>query len=155
MISIPYGSLLLDCAWLVLFTMLWVHFYRKRKVLVQAQTWLKAKGRITHYESVQAGHNIWPKIEYHYQVHEHDLVGHYLFLDTIHNNPNSAYSRRIAYKAALAFKDYSEIEVYYNPNNPEQSALDVTIPLKLNIILGLISIVLLIHLGIIIQRIPF
>ena len=97
----------------------------------------------------KVGHSIWPKIEYTYQVHDQDLIGEYLFLDTSHNNPNSKYSRLVAYKAAVAFKENSEIDVYYNPNNPEQSALDVTIPIKLNIILCLISVLIVIHLGII------
>ena len=130
-------------------------FNNKKKspnILVRAQSWLKVKGHITRCEWVRVGHSVWPKIEYAYQVADQDLVGEYLFLDTSHNNPNSKYSRRIAYKVAVASKDNSEIDIYYNPNHPEQSALDVTIPKKLNFILLLIGVLILAQISIIIYR---
>lgn len=143
---------LLDLGWLsVLLLLLW-HFWRIRAALVQAQSWLRVKGHVTLCEWTTMGHSIWPKIEYTYMVHDKELIGEYLFLDTSHNNPNSKYSRRIAYKAALAFKDNAAIDVYYNPNRPEQSALDVSIPLKLNIILLLIGILIVTHCTIIFLR---
>jgi len=146
------GRLILDIGWLIVLLILLAHFWRDRKVLLAAQSWLKVKGHITSCEWVEVGHSIWPKIEYSYQVHDQDLVGQYLFLDTSHNSPNSKYSRQIAYKAAVAFKENSPIDIYYNPNQPEQSALDVSMPLKLNVILFLISILIIIHLGIIFFR---
>lgn len=143
----------LDFGWLVVLLILLRHFWRDRNSLLNAKSWLKVKGRVTSCEWIEAGHSIWPKIEYSYQVYDQDLVGHYLFLDTSHNSPNSKYSRSIAYKAAVAFKENLEIEVYYNPNHPEQSALDVTMPTKLNIILILIGSLILLHIGTIIFRI--
>ena len=125
----------LDVAWLTILVLIFYHFWKNRQFLMDAQGWLKAKGHITRYQFVQVGHSIWPKIEYEYCVYEQNLTGHYLFLDTAHNNPSSKYSRRIAYNAAIAYNDQSEIDVYYNPNRPEESALDVTMPFKLNAIL--------------------
>ena len=146
------GRWMLDIGWLIVLLILLLHFLRDRKALVQAQSWLKVKGHITSCEWVEQHHSIWPKIEYSYQIHDKDLVGEHLFLDTSHNNPYSKYSRRIAYKAAIAYKENAEIDVYYNPNNPEQSALDVTMPSKLSIILLLIVAMLVIHICIMIFR---
>ncbi|AWN72997.1 TPA: DUF3592 domain-containing protein [Legionella anisa] len=140
---------MLDLGWLLFLLIIFAHFWRNRQVLVQAQSWLQVKGRITACEWTQVGHSVWPKIEYTYQVYDKDLTGEYLFLDTAHNNPNSKYSRSVAYKAAIAFQENAEIDVYYNPNHPEQSALDVTIPTKLNIILILIGMLIVVHLGLI------
>jgi hypothetical protein len=147
------GRWMLDIGWLFILLILFMHFWRDRKVLLNAQSWLITKGHITSCEWVEVGHSIWPKIEYTYQVHEKDLVGEYLFLDTSHNNPHSKYSRLIAYKAAMAFKENSEINIYYNPNHPEESALDVTMPFKLNFIVFVIGILIFIHVGIICFRI--
>ena len=141
---------ILDLGWLAVLFLLFWHFWRDRQVLLQAQSWLQVKGHITQYELTTVGHSVWPKIEYTYQVHDKDLLGEYLFLDTAHNNPNSKYARFIAYKAALAFKEDAEIDVYYNPNHPEQSALDVTMPKKLNVILILIGIFMVVQAGLII-----
>lgn len=143
----------IDLLWLIVLLGLLNHFWRSRQVLVQAQSWLKVKGHITSCQWVEEGHSIWPKIEYVYRVNDQELVGHYLFLDTAHNNPNSKYSRRMAYNAAIAFQKYSEIDIYYNPNEPEESALDVSMPIKLNVILILIGILLVFHLGTIVLRV--
>jgi hypothetical protein len=134
-----YWQAALDIAWLTILVMVFHHFWKNRQFLIDAQGWLKAKGHITHYKLVKEGHSVWPTIEYEYCVYEQHLIGHYLFLDTAHNNPSSTYSRRIAYNAAMAYKDHLEIEVYYNPNRPEESALDVTMPTKLNAILIIIG----------------
>lgn len=143
---------ILDLGWLIILLILFLHFWRDRRALAQAQFWLITKGRITDCEWTQVGHSAWPKIKYSYQVYDKDLEGEHLFLDTAHNNPNSKYARHIAYKAAVAFKEDQEIDVYYNPNNPEQSALDVTMPKKLNVILILIGILIIVHLGLITLR---
>ncbi|CAM2842728.1 DUF3592 domain-containing protein [Legionella worsleiensis] len=146
------GRWVLDVGWLIILSVFFIHFWRNRSALVQSRSWLQVKGHITRCEWTRVGHSLWPKIEYLYQVQDRELTGEYLFLDTSHNNPNSSYSRRIAYKAALAFKENSEIDVYYNPNKPEQSALDVTIPVKLNFILVLLGVLIAFHLGFIIYR---
>jgi len=143
---------ILDLGWLVFLLIMLRHFWQDRQVSARAQGWLKTKGRITHCEWIEEGHSIWPKIEYTYQVYDKELIGEYLFLDTTHNNPNSKYSRRIAYRVAVAFKENSDIDVYYNPNHPEQSALDIDIPVKLNIILIIISALIILHLVVITLR---
>ncbi|MCL5272465.1 MAG: DUF3592 domain-containing protein [Gammaproteobacteria bacterium] len=140
----------LDSGWLLFLLLLFRHFWRDRNALMQSNAWLKVSGHITRCDWTIVGHSIWPKIEYTYQVHDKDLIGEYLFLDTSHNSPHSKYSRLIAYKAAIAFKENSTIDVYYNPNDPEQSALDVTIPRKLNLILILIGLLIAFHIGFII-----
>ncbi|MGC1182399.1 DUF3592 domain-containing protein [Legionella sp.] len=138
----------LDLGWLTVLFILLRHFWLDRQILLQAQTWLKVKGNITTCKWTQNKHNVWPKIEYSYQVHDQTMIGEYLFLDTAHNNPNSKYARNVAYKAAVAFKENKEIDVYYNPNHPEQSALDVTMPNKLNVILILIGILIIVQIGV-------
>lgn len=143
---------ILDLGWLVFLLFMLRHFWQDRQVLAQANSWLKTKGRITFCEWSEVGHSIWPKIEYTYEVSEKELVGEYLFLDTAHNNPNSRYARRIAYKVALAFKQNAAIDVYYNPNKPEQSALDIGIPFKLNLILVFICALIVLHLSVIFLR---
>lgn len=143
---------LLDLGWLTVLVLLFRHFWQERKSLLKAHSWLKVKGHITHCEWTTIGHSAWPKIEYAYQINEQDLVGEHLFLDTAHNNPNSKYARQVAYKVAMAFKENEEIDIFYNPNHPEQSALDVTMPKKLDIILLLIGTLFCLHLGFMVLR---
>jgi hypothetical protein len=150
MIGLVVWHWTLDLGWLILLLLFFRHFWQSRQALLKAQSWLKVKGHITACEWTRAGHNVWPKIEYAYQVYDNNLHGEYLFLDTAHNSPNSKYARRIAYKAAVAFKENAEIDVYYNPNQPEQSALDVTMPKKLTLILILIGSLLVLHVGLIV-----
>ncbi len=152
MMVFNFGRTVLDLAWLSVLVLMFQHFWKSRKILLDAQEWLKAKGHVTRYNLVQVGHNLWPKIEYEYCVYEQNLKGHYLFLDTAHNSPTSKYSRGIAYKAALAYRDHLEIDVYYNPNSPEESALDVTMPTKLTSILIVIGMLIAIHLTMIVFR---
>lgn len=140
---------ILDFGWLFFLLMLLHHFWRDRQSLARAKDWLKTKGQITHCEWTQEGHSIWPKIEYVYEVHNQELIGRYLFLDTTHNSPNSKYARQVAYNIAIAYQEHKDIEVYYNPNQPEQSALDITMPTKLNVILILIAAVTILQVGII------
>ncbi|MBN9231185.1 MAG: hypothetical protein BGO90_12765 [Legionella sp. 40-6] len=142
----------LDFLWLLALLYVFRHFWQKRANLLIAQHWLQTKGRVTACEWTQVGHSVWPKIEYTYQIGEHELVGEYLFLDTAHNNPNSKYARGIAYKVAVAFKQGDEIEVYYNPNDPTQSALDVSMPHKLNFILILIGVIIFIQVSLMVLR---
>lgn len=144
--------LMIDLGWLFFLLLLFRHFWQDRQGLIGAKYWLITKGHITSCEWTKIGHSVWPKIEYSYQVCGKELTGEYLFLDTAHNNPNSKYSRNIAYKVAVAFKEDEDIDVYYNPSDPNQSALDVTMPIKLNIILILIGTVIVIHLGLMVWR---
>lgn len=143
---------MLDLAWLFfLLFMLW-HFWRARQFLAQAKDWLITKGRITVFKWTREGPRVWPKIQYAYQVLDHDFLGEYLFLDTSHNNPNSKYARKVAYRAAMAYENDSEIDVFYNPNNPQQAVLDITIPRKLNLIIILLVFLVILHLAVIVGR---
>nr|WP_043873677.1 DUF3592 domain-containing protein [Legionella massiliensis] len=142
----------LDFAWLFfLLFMLW-YFWRDRQFLAQSKYWLITKGRITLFEWTQEGPRLWPKIQYTYQVFDKDFYSEYLFLDTSHNNPNSKYARNIAYRAAMAYEDDVDIDVFYNPNNPQQAALDITIPRKLNLIIALLLILIILHLVVVTER---
>lgn len=140
---------LLDLLWLIFLLVLLRHFWRDRQSLQQTKFWLITKGRITRFVWTREGHQLWPKIEYTYQVFDRDFIGEYLFLDTSHNNPNSKYARKVAYRAAIAFEKDEEIDIFYNPNNPEQAALDVTMPRKLNLIIILLVLLIIVHLGVV------
>jgi len=139
----------MDIAWLLFLLFLLRHFWQDRQALAKARHWLITKGRITQFLWTRERHQLWPKIEYTYQLYDKDFVGEYFFLDTSHNNPNSKYARKVAYRAAMAFENDEEIEVFYNPNNPKQAALDVHIPTKLNVIIGLLLLLLVLHLAIV------
>jgi hypothetical protein len=144
------GLWIWDLGWLFFLLWLFFHFWQKKRILVQAQSWFIAKGHITECEWTKVGHSVWPKIEYSYKVEDKEEQGEHLFLDTTHNNPNSAYARQVAYRVAVAFKEETEVDVYYNPQDPEQSALDVSMPTKLTLILILISLLIGVHLGLIV-----
>lgn len=146
------GMAFLDIVWLTFLFFIFRYFWQKRKDLIEARAWLKTKGHIMSCEWTTVGHSVWPKIEYAYEVHDQNLIGEYLFLDTMHNSPSSKYSRDIAYKVSMAFKNNAEVDVYYNPNNPEQSALDVAMPRKLSFILFFVSALLLLHIVLIVLR---
>lgn len=144
---------LLDILWLLFLIFTLMYFWRDRNKLSETRNWLKTKGKVIQCEWTQEGHQIWPEIEYSYKVNEVDYIGEYLFLDTSHNNPNSAYARKIAYKAAMSYEKNQELDVYYNPLQPQQSALDITLPKKLNVVIGLLVLLILIHLTVIVFRI--
>lgn len=143
---------ILDLSWLVFLLFIFYHFWKTRSFLQQTENWLITKGRITSVNWTKEGHRIWHKVAYVYQVFDEDFHGEYLFLDTSHNNPNSKYARRVAYKAAMAYENDQEIDVFYNPNNPQQSALDIKIPTKLNLIVFLLILLILLHLGVILMH---
>ncbi|MDP1603506.1 MAG: DUF3592 domain-containing protein [Legionella sp.] len=138
---------LMDIAWLLFLLLLLRHFWQDRRALEKARHWLITRGRITKFLWTREGTHLWPKIEYTYHIYDQDFTGEYFFLDTSHNNPNSNYSRQVAYRAAIAFEKDEEIDVYYNPNNPVQAALDVRIPVKLNVIIVLLLALIAVHLG--------
>lgn len=146
------GRAFLDLSWLAILLIMFHHFWKSRQILLDAQGWLKAKGHVTRYKLIREGHTLWPKIEYEYFVYDKNLIGHYLFLDTAHNNPHSKYSRDVAYKAAIAYQEHLEIDVYYNPNRPEESALDVTMPSKLTAILVVIGMLIGVQLVLVVAR---
>lgn len=135
---------ILDFAWLSLLLALTLHFWRVRKNLLRARFWLKTKGQITQCELVDEGGARWPSVEYEFRVNDQEVKGSHLLLDTAHNTASSAYARGVAYRAAVAFKEGQDIDIYYNPNDPSESALDVSIPWKLN---GIFICLLLLSVG--------
>ncbi|STX27646.1 Protein of uncharacterised function (DUF3592) [Legionella beliardensis] len=141
-----------DMAWLLLLLLLLKHFWQDRQNLLKAHAWFLTKGRITRFLWTKDGYHLWPKIEYTYQVYDRDFLGEYFFLDTSHNNPNSKYSRRVAYRAAMAFEKNEDIDVFYNPSDPRQAVLDVRIPTKLNFIIFLLVCLIVVHLGVVLYR---
>lgn len=137
---------LVDLGWLVFLLLVFRYFWRARRVTGQTKHWVKTRGRVTQCEWAVQGHSIWPKIEYIYQIDDNDVTGEYLFLDTVHNDPNSKYARNMAYKVANAYKNNEDIDVYYNPDKPEEAVLDTTIPRKLNLILVFTATLIILHL---------
>ncbi len=146
---------LLDMLWLLFLLFILNYFWKDRKALMQTRNWIKTKGKVTDIQWTQEKHRTWPEIEYSYLVNDLEYIGQYLFLDTAHNNPNSLYARRIAYKAAMSYEKNQELTVYYNPMQPEQSALDITMPRKLNVVIAFIIGLIIFHLGIILLRILY
>lgn len=122
------------------------YFIRDLKLLRHSHQWLKTKGQITQCELIKQGHTYWPRIEYHYTINDREFTGHYFFVDTSLNNPNSRYARELAYRIINAYNKGEEVDIYYDPNKPTVSALDVTIPKKLYLILGLIFLLITVHL---------
>lgn len=144
---------LLDLGWLLFLLFLLRYFWLDRRVILQSRLWVKTTGQITALEWSHYGHSVWPKIEYVYRVDEQEFNGEHLFLNTAHNDPNSAQARKIAFQAASAYKSGDMIDVYYNPDKPEQAALDITMPRKLTIILALIAALIMLHITILLVRV--
>nr|WP_028388829.1 DUF3592 domain-containing protein [Legionella fairfieldensis] len=140
---------LLDIIWLLFLLSMLRHFWYERQNLTKTNGWLITKGRIVRFEWTHENHRIWPRISYTYQVFDQDFQSEYLFLDTAHNSPYSYYARRVAYRAAIAYEKNEAIDVYYNPNDPQQAVLDITIPRKLNWIIALLLGLIALHLAIV------
>ncbi|GGI87506.1 DUF3592 domain-containing protein [Legionella impletisoli] len=137
---------MLDVGWFLILLLLFGYFWRVRAAIKKTKKWQKTKGRITSCEWNMQGHQIWPKIEYQYQVRGEPYMGEHLFLDTFHNTPHSARARKLAYKVAEACKEDKDLDVYYDPAHPEHAVLDITMPPKLNFILILILGFIMLHL---------
>ncbi|ASQ47267.1 DUF3592 domain-containing protein [Legionella clemsonensis] len=143
---------LLDLIWLIfLLALLW-HFWQDRKYFIKIQGWHVTKGRITQFLWTQEGYRLWPKIEYSYRVLDEELQGERLFPETSHINLNSNYARKVAYRAAMAYEKDEDINIYYNPHNPREAVLDITMPRKLNFILGLLIALIVLHFIIVVYR---
>lgn len=145
--------LFLDLGWLLLLSFLLGYFWYVRRQAVRAREWNKAKARIVRCELIREGPRLWPKIEYIYNVDQQDYVGEHLFFDTSHQNPNSLQARQLAYYVANAYKNDEDIEIYYNPNHPEQAVISIRVPWKLNLIISLITTLIALHITIIVIQI--
>lgn len=133
-----------DGLWLIFLLYALFYFWRARQKLIAAFDWLKTNGTIVacHYKEEKG--RIWHQIDYSYEVNDQQLVGQFIVLNPYTNNPHQPYTCEQAHQ--------KQIEVYYNPNLPEQSTLDVRVPKKLNVMLLLISGILLVHLTILAYR---
>lgn len=140
---------LFDLGWLLILLFLFGYFWREWRAALATKSWLKTQGRIVECEWTTYGHRIWPKIAYVYQVNEDEFYGEHIFHYAAHNNPNSDYARMIAYRVADAYVKNEHIDVFYNPEKPEQAILDKTIPLKLKLILVMIGGLIALHLVVI------
>ncbi|WED42730.1 DUF3592 domain-containing protein [Legionella cardiaca] len=140
---------LLDLLWLIFLLALLRYFWRERLRLKKTESWYLTKGRITQFSWTQEAQRLWPKIEYQYQAFDQDYQGERLFQDSSHINLNSKHARAVAYRAAIAYEKDEDIDVYFNPENPQEAVLDIAMPPKLTIILGLLSALILIHLVIV------
>lgn len=143
---------LLDVVWLMFLLFLFAYFWNIHREFRQTQYWPKAQGYITYCKWTVEGHRLWPKIEYLYHIGERDFLSENVFLDSSHHDPNSKHARKIAFKIAKAYQEDAPIDVYYNPQKPEQAVLDNHVPGKLNLILILITTFMILHIGLVIWR---
>jgi hypothetical protein len=127
-----------DLIWLLFLLMLLGYFLYVRKRINRTKNWIKTSGHITACEWSTQGHQVWPKIQYTFEVDGNEMIGEHLFIDTAHNNPASKYARKLAYKVAQAHKHNESIDVYYELGNPKNAVLDIKMPWKLNFIISLL-----------------
>ena len=137
---------LIDFVWLAGLLILLGYFYKDWKVFKNANQWQTTYGYISQFSWTEQSNFLWPKIEYTYQVYEQDFLGTHLVLDNPYINLHSPSAREAAYRAAVAFKKDEEVLIFYDPNDPSQSALDVRTPGKLKAIIGILVLFLTIHL---------
>lgn len=138
-------SMVINWAWSAFLIGFFSYFWNLRIMLRKSRFWPRSKAQITHFEWEKSGHAIWPKIEYSFLVYEHLFHGNNVLLDTKHTTPNTQHARHVAYKIAMAYKNNTEIEVYYDPNNPERSALDITVPNTINAILIMLGLLIILQ----------
>lgn len=138
--------MIIDIIWLLFLFLLLVYFMFLRSKAKKASHWHTTEAYITACEWSTEGYNLWPKIQFKYYVDGMEYMSEHLFLDTSHNTPTSRYARRVAYKVAKAHINNEPIKVYYHPDEPEISAIDVKVPSKINFIIFLLSGLILLHL---------
>lgn len=143
---------LLDLGWLLFLLFAFGYFWHSRRKTMRSQLWIKTQGQIIRCEWTMQGHRVWPKVEFTYHIGDCDYIGEKIFLDEIHHDPNSKYARRLAYQVVNAYKKQEDVSIYYDPTDPRQAALDITIPRKLNLILGIIAFLLILHVTVVALR---
>lgn len=136
---------LTNIIWLIFLLAVFRYFWRQRQISSKACDWLITRGRITQLVWTKDGATIWPKIEYTYQIYDRDFTSDRFFFDTSHNSPYSKSCRNIAYRMAIAFENNEDIDVFYDPDNPLQAVLDVSIPSKLNVIINFLLLLIIAH----------
>jgi len=142
-----------DLLWLgLLGIMLLVLWRNKRQFQQKTRSWLTTAGQVSFFEWSSHGHLPWPKIQYTYEVDEVEYQGNTIYLSTARHNLNASYARQLAYRVALAYEQDEPIPVYYDPALPEQSALDISLPKKLNIFMVFIGFLLVLHLTVMVLR---
>lgn len=143
----PYLFSIHNLLWLLFLLLLLRHFYRRLTTLRKATSWLITQGTITHLSWSNDYQSFWPTITYRYSLIDNQFTSDYLFLDTTFNTPYSPAARQVAYQAAMAYQNNQTIDVYYNPANPCQAALNIDVPLKLKIIIIVIAGLIIVHSG--------
>lgn len=141
-----------DFGLLILLLGIFAYFWRDLYKVKGAKNWIKTRGRISNYTLEKQGNSLWPKMEYTYLVADKQYTGYDFFLTSAHKEIYSLYARNLAYQMAKAYHANEEIDVYYNPKNPEEAVLDTTISHKLTFILAIIGAFIFIHLFLIISR---
>ncbi len=142
---------LFDLLWLLFLLAMFWYFWQNRQLLKRARSWSTTKGHITQFIWTNEDHRLRPKIEYTYQVLDKYFTSQRLFLDTSLNNLNSNFARKVAYHAAIAYEKNEDVDVFYNPDDPQQSVLAITIPRQLNFIIALLAILIILHIAIIVE----
>ncbi|KTC64665.1 Protein of uncharacterised function (DUF3592) (plasmid) [Legionella adelaidensis] len=147
--KITAWSSLFDFGFLLLLLLIFVYFWRDFRKTQAAKLWVKTKGTVESYELENAGHSLWPKIEYSYEVDHQEFRGHQFFLPSAHKEIYSLYARKLAYRIGKSYQQGETIDVYYNPNDPSEAVLDITISHKLKIIIILVAAFIILHLSLI------
>ncbi len=137
---------LIDFLWLIFLIVLLIHFWKKRQILVAASSWKKTKGLIHELDWTKENNSLWLQVTYTYQLFEQEYLGDCIFLDEASNRKNNAYTRSVAYRIVMAFKNQDYLDVYYNPENLMESALDVKIPRGLEVVLVMVGALSLLQL---------
>ncbi|MCC5791400.1 MAG: DUF3592 domain-containing protein [Legionellaceae bacterium] len=151
---LSWKTLLPSLVWILFLLGLFGFFYQQWLRLHRMRKWHTVKGKITYFHLQQEGLRLWPEIEYHYRIGQEDYYNHYLFADTIHNSPHSAYARELAYRVARAYQNDEPVTVYYNPLSPEQAVLDIRMPRKLGVILLLLGVFIILEAGLLLSKFP-
>lgn len=140
---------LADLLWLaLLLTLLFILWRNLRQFKRHISGWLTTAGHVSHFEWTKHGYLPWPKVQYTYEVDGVEHQGDALFLPEARHDFNARYAREVAYRIALAYEQSTSINVYYNPAQPEQSALDISYPNKINWFIGFMVFLLALHLSV-------
>lgn len=143
------GHAMLDLVWLLFLLVMLFYFWQERRHLKKSLRWPQTTGHITQFNWTKEGHQLWPKITYAYWVNEQEYIGDSLLLSSAHTSYSSAHARKVAYRAAMAFERNEAIDVYYNPEAPDQAVLDIRLPKKLDVIILLLLFFIALHLTIV------
>lgn len=136
----------LDLVWLSLLLLFLYKFYGLLSLLRRARQWLQTEGEIDCCDWRQVNDVYWPKLKYSYKVDGKIFHGERIFLDNFGINPRAHYAKKVAFKWVSTFKVGKKISVYYNPDLPEMAVLSTSVPRRLYLIVGLLSVLVFLQL---------